>query len=393
MQLIPPAPAQRADSPALGARLMAAALALPMLAPVAAVADSAPDRGLVALKHLDYLDSQPGKDRIRVRAPSLQVLAPIGADWSIGGTLISDAISGASPAYHSSALGKLRDERNAGDLTITRYLPNGSLALGLNVSKEKDYLSRGFSLQASRSSEDKNTTWTAGIGFNSDAINPSNRTVSNESKKVTALLAGVTQVMGPRDIVQLNVTHNIGRGYFSDPYKVFDNRPRERNQSAALLRWNHHFEGPGSTLRSSYRYYTDSFGLRAHTLGLELVQPIDPFTGAWAGLGSGWSVTPSLRLYTQSAARFYVDADPSTAPFPPNPPEGAVYFSEDHRVSAFGAHTWGLKLAKQINADWQADVKFERYGQRAAWRFFGTGSPGLQPFKARSVLLGVSRQF
>ena len=73
--------------------------------------------------------------------------------------------------------------------------------------------------------------------------------------------------------------------------------------------------------------------------------------------------------------------------------EGALYFSEDHRVSAFGAHTWGLKLAKQINADWQADVKFERYGQRAAWRWFGSGSPGLQPFNARSLLVGLSRQF
>ena len=374
----------------LNERLMAAALALPMLAP--AVADTAPERGLVALKYLDYLDSQPGKDRIRVRAPSLQVLAPIGADWSIGGTLISDAISGASPAYHSSALGKLRDERNAGDLTLTRYLPDGNIALGLNASTEKDYLSRGVSLQGSRSSESKNTTWTAGIGFNSDAINPSNRAVRHESKKITALLAGVTQVLGARDIVQLNLTHSIGRGYFSDPYKVFDNRPRQRNQSAALLRWNHHFEGPGSTLRSSYRYYSDSFGLRAHTLGVELVQPITSLA-AIGSIGNGWTVTPSLRLYSQSAARFYVDADASTAPFPPNPPEGALYFSEDHRVSAFGAHTWGLKIAKQINADWQMDVKFERYGQRAAWRWFGNGSPGLQPFNARSLLVGLSRQF
>ena len=374
----------------LNERLMAAALALPMLAP--AVADTAPERGLVALKYLDYLDSQPGKDRIRVRAPSLQVLAPIGADWSIGGTLISDAISGASPAYHSSALGKLRDERNAGDLTLTRYLPDGNIALGLNASTEKDYLSRGVSLQGSRSNESKNTTWTAGIGFNSDAINPSNRAVRHESKKITALLAGVTQVLGARDIVQLNLTHSIGRGYFSDPYKVFDNRPRQRNQSAALLRWNHHFEGPGSTLRSSYRYYSDSFGLRAHTLGVELVQPITSLA-AIGSIGNGWTVTPSLRLYSQSAARFYVDADASTAPFPPNPPEGALYFSEDHRVSAFGAHTWGLKIAKQINADWQMDVKFERYGQRAAWRWFGNGSPGLQPFNARSLLVGLSRQF
>ena len=62
-------------------------------------------------------------------------------------------------------------------------------------------------------------------------------------------------------------------------------------------------------------------------------------------------------------------------------------------LSAFGARTLGLKVAKQLDADWLVDLKFESYGQRAAWTIGGTGSPGLAPFHARSIQLGVSRQF
>ena len=365
----------------LGTSLVSAALALSAMP--AARAETAPERATVALKVLDYLDSQPGTQRVRVFSPSLLLLAPVGGNWAIGGTLTSDAISGASPAYHSSGLGQLRDHRNAIELLATRYFDHASLTMGANLSHESDYLSRGVSLLGSVSNESKNTTWTAGLGFNSDSINPSNGVVERERKRVSDLLLGLTQVLGTHDIAQINFGHSMGRGYFTDPYKVMDNRPRERNHTTLMTRWNHHFEGTGGSLRSSYRYYTDSYGVKAHTLGFEYVQP----------LPRGWTVTPLLRLYTQTAARFYIDADPATEPFPPNPPADAVYFTEDHRLSAFGARTFGVKLAKQIDADWLLDVKFERYGQRAAWTIGGTGSPGLAPFNARSIQVGMARQF
>ena len=38
-------------------------------------AETAPERGYVTFKMLDYLDSQPGADRIRVRAPALSALS------------------------------------------------------------------------------------------------------------------------------------------------------------------------------------------------------------------------------------------------------------------------------------------------------------------------------
>ena len=116
-------------------------------------------------------------------------------------------------------------------------------------------------------------------------------------------------------------------------------------------------------------------------------------TGVVQPLPGGWTLTPALRLYTQSAARFYVDAGPIDSPFAPNPPEGALSYTEDQRMSAFGARTLGLKIAKQLDAARLVDVKFERYGQRAGWRLFGTGSPDLLPFNARSLQIGLSRRF
>ena len=188
--------------------------------------------------------------------------------------------------------------------------------------------------------------------------------------------------------MQLNFGYSKGSGYYSDPYKLNDNRPRDRNSFTALARWNHHFDDNGTdgTVHLTYRYYSDTFGIRAHTLDAEYVQP----------LYKGWTVTPLLRLYTQNEADFYVSAaaaewaDPTQAT--PKPTD-AVYYSEDQRLSAFGAITGGLKVSKQINKDWLVDAKYEYYEQRANWSLSGGGDKGLTPFKARSVQVGVSRQF
>jgi hypothetical protein len=363
----------------LSTALMTAAMALPWMAQ----AESAPDRGLISLRYLDYLDSQPDADRIRVKTSALKIMAPVAGVWALGATLTNDGISGASPAHHTTALGKLTDHRRAFDADATRFLPAGSVTVGASNSNESDYRSRGVSIQGSHSGEDKNTTWTLGTSYTSDEINPTNHVVRDESKQVSEFLLGLTQVMTMRDIVQLNLGVTRGRGYYSDPYKIFDNRPRERNSATILARWNHQFEATDGTLRSSYRYFSDSWNIRAHTLVFEYVQP----------LSDGWSLTPALRLYSQSAADFYVNAGPPDSPFAPNPPGGAIHFSEDQRMSAYGARTVGLKIAKQIDEDWQADLKVEQYVQKASWRLFGDGSPGLAQFNARSIQLAVARQF
>ena len=372
--------------------IIAAALALPgiLLPAEMAHADSAPEHGLVAVKLLNYRDSQPGLDRIHVTAPAIYVLAPLSPRWAVEGSLVSDSVSGATPRYHTAISGAtmhMKDERKAGDVKLTRYFERSSVAVGLSKSSENDYDSTAASLAASFSSEDNNRTWSLGLGYAADKIGSTNDASLHERKRTTETMVGVTQALSPNDLAQLDFTLNIGRGFYSDPYKEPDIRPRERDQAIVLARWNHHFEGPGASLRSSYRYYHDSFGIHAHTLGFEWVQPV----------GRRYTLTPSMRLYTQSAASFYFDPvyDPALgAPYPPgfftHPPQ---YISPDQRLSAFGGITAGLKLAMQIDADWSADVKAERYEQRASWRMGGNGSPGLDPFRATWLQIGLSRRF
>lgn len=367
--------------------IIAAALALPG---IVAHADSAPEHGEVAVKYLQYKDSQPGLDRIKVTAPSIYVLAPLSPKWAVEGALVSDSVSGATPRYHTAISGatpRMTDERHAGDLKLTRYEERSSYSLGLSKSKEHDYNSTAGSFGASFSSEDNNRTWNIGVGWASDKIGSTNDASLREHKHTAEAMIGVTQAWTANDLVQLDLTFNTGRGFFSDPYKEPDIRPRKRDQTIVLTRWNHHFTDLGASLRTSYRFYHDSFGINAHTLGADWVQPLNAF----------FTVTPSVRLYSQSAAKFYFDPvyDPDVgAPYPPgyftNPPQ---FISADQRLSAFGAVTVGLKFAVQFTPDWSSDLKVERYEQRSNWRVGGAGSPGLDPFTATFVQLGLNKRF
>lgn len=363
----------------VGAALLSAAMALPGARIVQA--ESAPERGQVSFRYLDYQESQPGQDRVKVTAPALAFMAPIAEAWSVTGSYVYDAISGASPAYHTQQLTQLEDRRRAFDFGLTRYFSGGTLTVGASRSKESDYLSRGYLLQGSVfADESKNTTYNFGLAFSDDTIAPSFGGI-HEKKRIADLMIGVTQVMTRQDIAQVNLGYSRGRGYFSDPYKVFDARPDHRNHATLFGRWNHHFDATDGIGRFSYRYYHDNWALRSHTFGAEYIQP----------LADGWKLTPALRYYTQTAAKFYLPTDPASVPGPTIPAAWMSEYSEDQRLSAFGAVTAGIKLAKQLDADWLLDIKLERYKQREKWGLSGNGDTGLAPFDARSIQFGVTR--
>ncbi|WP_342113311.1 DUF3570 domain-containing protein [Pseudoduganella sp. OTU4001] len=370
-----------------GQALLAAAMLLPGVGAVHA--ETPPERASIGFKYLYYKEDQPGLDRVRVHAPAVSVLAPVAGDWSLGASATVDDVSGASPRYHTAVSGasRMKDLRKAGDITVTRYLSRGTLSASAAYSTEHDYVSRALSLQATLASEDKNTTWSFGVGGSDDSINPVNRIVQGAGRQTVSVLAGATRVLTPLDVAQFTLTHSRGHGYYSDPYKLADERPGQRRLDTALLQWNHRYAAQGATSRLSYRFYRDSFGIRAHTLGAEWVQ----------GLAGGWSLTPGIRLYTQRAANFYFDPVYDSllgAPFPTGYVFGSGRASSaDQRLAAFGAAALSLKVAKQVNRDWAVDVRLERYQQRSAWRLFGSGSPGLAPMRAVNLQFGVTRQW
>ncbi len=372
----------------IGTALFAAAMALPLSNSV--FAEAAPEKGIVAFKYLNYedRDSNPDQERISVNAFSVMGMAPIAGKWSITTTYTNDSVSGASPSGHSeyspnfiSGASKIHEQRQAVDLGVTHYFQRGTVTLGQSYSSENDYISRGYSAQGTLSTEDKNTTFALGGSYTTDTISPTGLTDIYDNqivfdKRTVAWFAGITKVLTKSDIVQLNLGYSRGMGDFTDHYKNFDKRPERRESETVMTRWNHHFDGSDGTSRLSYRYYTDTFGIHAHTFGLEYVQPVV----------NEWTVIPSIRYYSQTAADFY---SPTGVPLPP--PE--AYCSLDQRLSSFGALTFSIKVEKRIAKEWLVDAKYENYEQRAGWSMTGGGDKGLASFSARFIQLGLSREF
>ena len=367
--------------------------ALAAIAPIAAQAEGAPDKSTLALKYGTYADSQPGLDRVSVKAPQVYVQLPLSPDWAVEGSWVGDSVSGASPRMHTQVSGasRMSDYRKAGDVKVTRYMARAAVSASVAYSDEHDYSSRALGVDARWSTDDNNRTWSVGVGASNDTIdNTSNgvNTAINQHKRTHEIMAGVTQVLTPTDLAQLNLTRSIGQGYYNDPYKSFDVRPNQRNAWIALARWNHHVERFDASLRSSYRYYQDTFGVRSHTMGVEWVQP-----------SGRWTFTPGLRYYTQSAARFYLDPvldaqgryNELATIMRAAAQSGSK--SADQRLSAFGAVTASLKVGYAYDADTSVDLKLESYRQTAGLRLGGAGSPGLAPFNARFVQVGLTHRF
>lgn len=384
--------------------VLMASLLLPGLAALATLtspvahAENAPEKTTIAFKLGSYHDSQAGWDRITATAPQVYIQAPIASDWAIEASAVRDNVSGATPYFHTQKTGAsgggqlgMKDERNAGDVRITRYLGRSTYAAGLAISNEHDYQSTAISLDGRWSSEDNNTTWSAGLGASNDVIDNTYsglNTAIDQKKTTREIMVGVTQVLTPDDIIQFNITRSMGSGYFNDPYKLFDSRPDARNTWIALARWNHYVEGFDASLKTSYRYYNDTFGVQSHTVGVEWVQPMGQ-----------WTLTPAARYYSQKAADFFIEpildaqGNYDTAATMRKTLLTSGFRSGDQRLSGFGAITLSFKAAYAINANTSVDFKIETYRQSGDWALGGSGTKGLDTFNAQFYQVGITHRF
>ncbi len=389
-------------SPAKTGSILAAAFALPGVLPSAHAQVTVPNATLIQFKYLYYKDYQenngvtPGSsgDRMTIKSPALYLLAPINDSWVFEIGAVYDSMTGASPYYHtvlSGASGEgVEDKRAAGDITVTKYFGRTAVSVRGAYSTEDDYKSIAGGVTLRHATSDQNTTFTIGFGYSSDEVFPQDGPVFTRTKNTLDGIVGVTQVLSRNDTGQINLYYARQSGYLTDPYKAIfgvDQRPDSRDQLAVLIRWNHYFDGLKAALRTSYRYYHDDWEINAHTGTIEWAQD----------LPHGFTLTPSLRYTTQSAASFYYDPVYDAALGAPFPPGYAMnpnaFYTSDQRLSAFGGITPGLKLAKSFPGGWTVDGRAEYYEQRGDWRIGGDGSPGLQDFKAQLYQVGVSKKF
>jgi Protein of unknown function (DUF3570) len=201
---------------------------------------------------------------------------------------------------------------------------------------------------------------------------------------------GLSQVLSKNALVSLDLAYTRSTGYLSNPYKVvygyyvgihgdgspqfpyngpplaanLEIRPDERNLFNWHLGYNHYIEPLNAALHFNYHFAHDDWGINAHTFEADWVQP----------LGAGWTVTPRLRYYSQSAADFY-----TTGIFQISDVDGILlqafpkHYSSDQRLSGFGTLSGGVTVEKKFTKGISLETGFEYYTHQGNLKLGGGG--------------------
>lgn len=356
----------RAPRPISTSALTAAVLALCASRPSAKADNS------IAYYYEDYSEEN-GRIQVRTQSSSAdQDLGPY-AHLRLTGTI--DAVSGATPTGEPAPPGS--DQVNMTDIHTRRKAWSGDFSYQFNNinidagfadSREPDYVSRGWSLSTLTDFNQKNTTVRFGVAGTDDNVEvfflP-----EYLPKRTNDAILGITQLIDPLTVVTFNVTFGRATGYLSEPHKfvtksievdpgVFlledfgENSPNERNTGTAYASINRAFPNLHGALEGSYRFYSDTFGIVAHTLEADWFQH----------LGPNLILKPSVRFYQQTAANFYYYNLDDTPIIPVRVPTGAgPNYSSDFRLSAMRNLEYGITAIWIVADRVQVELAYKRY--------------------------------
>ncbi len=325
---------------------------------------------------------QEDNHRIRVDSQYALVETDITPDARFKLMGLIDSIAGATPTgelptHPGYTDAHMEDERKAWDANFAYQLKRVNVAVSYGVSRESDYVSNGYSLNTLTDFNEKNTLLLLGWGHTDDIISESKLGwVKDRTKTGNDLIIGLTQLLSPDLSVTANVSYGRSTGFLSDPYKIVsttmldldpgtyytppENRPEEKDKVSVFIGANRHFDNLNGAADASYRFYSDSFGIRSHTVELKWIQR----------LGTHFTLEPSVRYYRQSVADFYYyDLDQagvvtSIAPSGETGTGRGPFYSSDYRLSKMETFNLGLKLSYEINRHCSADIAYERYLMR-----------------------------
>ncbi|WP_276091017.1 DUF3570 domain-containing protein [Pedobacter sp. JY14-1] len=229
------------------------------------------------------------------------------------------------------------------DWTRTNEKTGNSFGFTASYSGEYDYQSIGGAFHLSRLSKDKNTqfdwrvqafldTWTVILPVELRAGNREHEGSSprNSFSSSISLSQVISQRLQGELVLEPAYQHGLlatryQRNYFTDGSVQAETLPSDRYKLPVALRLNY-FLADRFILRTFYRYYMDSWGIRAHTAELETPVKLSPF----------FSVSPFYRYSQQSGARYF-------APYGQHQ-NGERYFTSDYDLSGLNSSFFGAGI-------------------------------------------------
>lgn len=282
---------------------------------------------------------------VRATGPALLVRKSLADRISLSAQYYVDAVSNASIDVVTTA-SPFKEKRTAYDFGVDYVVRDTTLTLGATKSNEPDYDVSGGSVDVSQEIFGGMTTVSLGYSRSLDQVRKRGAPEFADTAKHWQYRTGVTQILTPGWLASINAEVVSDDGYLGSPYRVArvfgaavpERNPRTRTSRALKFRSIAEL-GERRAVRGEYRYFWDTWGIKAHTL-----------EGGYSRyFGSLWLADASVRFNSQSKAIFYSD----------NAQSETLYVSRNRQLGTFTTIGLGAKLsylAKQVPGEYELRV-------------------------------------
>lgn len=263
--------------------------------------------------------------------PAFLVRKSVADRFSITGSYYLDAVSNASIDVVTTA-SKYKETRHEFALSGDYVYRDSQITIGGSTSHEPDYTANRASIDISQEVFGGMTTVSLGFTRGDDKVGKKDSPEFSDKARHWQYRLGLTQILTPKWIMSANAEAISDDGYLGSPYRaaivfgaaVPERNPRTRSARAMMLRVKGDL-GSRDAFSASYRYYTDTWDIKGHTLEL----------GYSRYFQEAWLADAYLRYYTQSKALFYSD----------NATSETTYVSRNRQLSTFNNVAVGGKVS------------------------------------------------
>ena len=355
---------------------------------------TAAQAGVLPEERADIMYHRYSGGGITVEGPSVLVRKNFGDSFSATANYYVDAITSASIDVVVSGASQYRENRQQKSLAVDYLHGKSTWSAGFVQSSENDYKADTWSLGVSQDMFGDLTTVSFGYSQGKDHIGSSVDPDFADTIERRNYRVGVTQVLTRDMLLSLNFETVTEQGYLQNPYRFMryvntsgsytlapEVFPRTRTSNAGSGKLKYYLPWRAA-LEGQYRFYNDTWGISAHTAGIEYTQP------AWGR----WVLSGSYRFYTQNSADFFSDLFPYQ--------DAQNFMARDKETSALSSHTIGIGAAYEFPVGWASFLKrgtanlhvnhmMIDYKQFRDLRDYppGTADPGTEPLYSLSATI------
>jgi hypothetical protein len=306
---------------------------------------------------------------VTIHGPSVLVRKKMAEKYAVSANYYMDMVTSASIDVEVSGASEYKEERDQYSLGLEYLRGKTTYGLSYTHSEENDYEAETVTFGLSQDLFGDLTTISMGFSKGADIVR---RTIDNaagtgrivdptfeEDVDRWSYRVGVSQILTKSLIATLGLEVITDEGFLNNPYRSYryvnpgDSRlfaldseiyPRTRTSNAVALNARY-FLPYRAAVHGGYRFFIDTWGVRADTFELGYTHP----------LGREWVFEAKYRFYTQDHADFYSDLFERRGE--------QNFLARDKELSTFNSHT--LRIG--------ATYEFAPNG----WRFIKKGSLNL----------------